>query len=40
MRRHHLERIIGAVIVVVTTAAFWRVLESTFVTWDDDINIY
>ena len=40
MRRHHLERIIGAVIVVVTTAVFWRVLESTFVTWDDDINIY
>ena len=40
MRRHRLEWIIGAVIVVVTTTVFWRVLESTFVTWDDDINIY
>ncbi len=40
MRRYHLEWITGVVIVVVTTAVFWRVLVSDFVTWDDDINIY
>src|SRR5437867_1807365 len=40
MRRYHLEWSTGVVIVAVTTAVFWRVLESDFVTWDDDINIY